>query len=330
MFALFFRYLNSVVWVLPLFFIHTAAQANLSPSPLIINGENAAANEYPFHARLVYKYSSSQGIDTCGATLLTNYFVLTAAHCLVKEDNTPYSPSNFGIIVRDFSVKNKYEADEIKAIRSFHIHPNYQGNKNKDNYLTNDIAIIELAQPLLDEVEFMPLDTLTQNQEYDMISEVTIIGLGYTSDTQKTPSVLQQATVNLLSQQACQQHLLQNTATTNYPYLCIDTQLSNVCNGDSGGSLLYKTAQDQWQQIGLTSFGLVNSCENSPVSVFTKMSFHRDWINERLEAGPSHHLTLDSSSSGGSITYFHLILLSLGVLWRLISLTHGALFHFRH
>lgn len=49
----------------------------------IINGQLAAANQFPWHASVQGVLANGQP-TLCGGALISNAFVLTAAHCVLK------------------------------------------------------------------------------------------------------------------------------------------------------------------------------------------------------------------------------------------------------
>lgn len=52
-------------------------------APRIINGQLAATNQFPWHVSIQGNLTNGQGM-LCGGALISNAFVLTAAHCVVK------------------------------------------------------------------------------------------------------------------------------------------------------------------------------------------------------------------------------------------------------
>lgn len=62
-------------------------RAQTSLIPLIVNGKQPNITEFPWHATL-YRSQSSGGekIFICGATIISNDLLITAAHCVYDED----------------------------------------------------------------------------------------------------------------------------------------------------------------------------------------------------------------------------------------------------
>lgn len=56
----------------------SAEKENEIPSPIIV-GKIAKPGEFPYQALL--NITSSDGVSRCGGTLISKWFVLTAAHC---------------------------------------------------------------------------------------------------------------------------------------------------------------------------------------------------------------------------------------------------------
>lgn len=103
----------------------------------VVGGRPADPDEWPWLAALIRKGNPGHG-QYCGATLISDTHVLTAAHCVDqfrKED----------ILVRlgeyDFNQTGE-TGDETFSVAAMKLHENYDSVRNE-----NDIAVIRLDRP---------------------------------------------------------------------------------------------------------------------------------------------------------------------------------------
>ncbi|XP_013139666.1 PREDICTED: venom serine protease 34-like [Papilio polytes] len=100
----------------------------------IVGGSPAAANRYPWMARIVY-----DGQFHCGASLLTKDYVLTAAHCVRKLKR-----SKIRVILGDHDQTITSESAAImRAVNTIVRHRSFDA----DSY-NNDIALLKLRKPV--------------------------------------------------------------------------------------------------------------------------------------------------------------------------------------
>ncbi|XP_021693939.1 serine protease persephone [Aedes aegypti] len=105
----------------------------------IIEGKEADEGEIPFIAALGYSsLDPAKEYDfRCGASWIAKKFLLTAAHCVRKNDRPVVA--RIGTINLDETDRTRFQDSEVKEI---YLHPKYTP---KSKY--NDIALIELATP---------------------------------------------------------------------------------------------------------------------------------------------------------------------------------------
>lgn len=95
----------------------------------IIGGELAAANTWPWAVSLYYHNNFR-----CGAAIIAESWVLTAAHCVEDLNLTALSVSAGSQEIYDFK--------QYRRVVSYKIHPNY----NPDT-VENDIALLNIQYP---------------------------------------------------------------------------------------------------------------------------------------------------------------------------------------
>jgi trypsin len=160
----------------------------------IMNGENAIEASWSMFVSL-RTLNSSQHI--CGGTLLSNLYVLTAAHCV--QSFSLVNPSDLTIVA---GITNQLDPDRhIRHVHLIYIHPNFT---NQSNTFVNDIAILELGYRLL--IDSNPVLTRTcvpsinssiLNNQYPLNgTQLVVIGWGTTEHEQYVePDILQQTEV---------------------------------------------------------------------------------------------------------------------------------------
>ena len=104
----------------------------------IVGGETALEHSWSMIASLRVRYDEERHI--CGASIVSDSYVLTAAHCLPKYSTGP---------VRGLSIStgmtNLFDSNQIRrTVDRIYIHPNY----SQTNEYLNDIALLHLNQSL--------------------------------------------------------------------------------------------------------------------------------------------------------------------------------------
>ncbi|MCG9750175.1 serine protease [Vibrio brasiliensis] len=306
-------------------------------TPYVVNGSDISATKYPSFTSLMYDridYDRVYGTSPyCGATLLTEYYVLTAAHCIYGSTNKQLFTSVVPQLQNESDFP--YSVTQRVMVSEYYYPDNYNSST-----LANDIAILKLADRITAVTDYAILaDSMVDEPEYRGASSgdpFYAVGHGNTQSGRDDTNELQETQLSYVANASCNIFGVDISAN-----LCMDGAatvdgLDNAtCQGDSGGPLFWNDGAD-YKQVGITSFGPLTCGDPTKAanSVFTEVSDHRAWIASVLAGGETPKVTVTdaqrtaylssiSSSStsgdsggGGSIHWLGLLFLSGLAVWR--------------
>ncbi|XP_062131785.1 chymotrypsin-2-like isoform X2 [Drosophila sulfurigaster albostrigata] len=249
-------------------------QAQYSPSNRIINGENAVPKQFPYQVylegRINYDWKTS-----CGGVIISNRTVLTAAHCI--SDSIDALKIYFGTV----DITNIYETGQQRLIvkrKNIIVHPEYDPHE-----LRNDIALIRLPAEILFDEYIQPAKLPDPDKLYD--NEIGVAsGWGISDNSWYATNNLQYLNVTIFPYEDCKPlvHKYKGFHASFYPTsnICLKPSQGITCNGDSGGPLAIRNEDGTNTIVGLTSFGLEDTCEPNMPDIFTRVSSFLQWIKE--------------------------------------------------
>ncbi|XP_066935697.1 prostasin-like [Clytia hemisphaerica] len=103
-------------------------------NPRIVNGVDSKAGRWPWMTRLA---TTGYYLD-CGGTLISDRWVLSAAHCFTAADKDSLTAT-----LGDLTITQDEEGEQIRNVKQIIRHPQYN-----DNTLDNDYLLIELDSPV--------------------------------------------------------------------------------------------------------------------------------------------------------------------------------------
>ncbi|MFM8745694.1 MAG: trypsin-like serine protease [Aestuariivirga sp.] len=210
-------------------------------SPRIVGGTDASPGVHPFQVGLMNKrVADNFQSQFCGGTLVSEYHVVTAAHCV---DFIGVPRSQVQVLVGTQSLARRGGGNRINVSRIV-IHPGW--NPETSEY---DAAVLELATPVTG-IAFATLATMEPTTPGTLLR---VTGWGWLSLSGDSPSNLQQVDVPFVPtvSGACGS---QEDVTPRM--ICAGGEAGkDSCKGDSGGPLTINRGSGFTELVGIVSFG---------------------------------------------------------------------------
>ncbi|XP_072340280.1 serine protease 33-like [Scyliorhinus torazame] len=242
-------------------------------STRIVGGQDSEDGRWPWQVS-IHEIS----MHVCGGTLISNNWVLTAAHCVSKE-KIPLYILYFGRYQQQSVNSNEQHSKVLQIIR----HEDYVNEENG-----NDIALVNLMSPVVSSDFILPICLPRSDLEIPCGANCWITGWGHINEgvSLQSPGTLQEVEVNLIGRGTCSS-LMQigassSVTTITNKMLCagVPGGKKDACQGDSGGPLVYFD-NGAWMQVGIVSFGEGCGRANRP-GIYTDVAAFQSWITRRV------------------------------------------------
>lgn len=227
----------------------------------IIGGQLAQPGQFAYQAGL-YLYKANNEGSSCGGTLITNIWILSASHCtwnivraeviLGTTDMTQRPPGSF-----------RAWANYIQT------HPNYRPNSKK-----YDISLIRFP-PVQFSNTIRPVYIAVSNTNSYVGTNVIISGYGRIADNTNTNRLYYTYTT-IINLQVCSNFF--GSALVDNSMMCARTppqsnRPQSACRGDSGGPVFVQN----YGVVGIVSYG-PKSCVRREPEVYHRINNHRTFI----------------------------------------------------
>ncbi|KAM9718521.1 LOW QUALITY PROTEIN: vitamin K-dependent protein C [Menidia menidia] len=233
--------------------------------PWLIGGEVGRKGESPWQVVLL----NARGAFFCGGVLISESWVLTAAHCL--KNNV-----RFKVRLGDYEL-TRAEGTEVTlgVLRSF-VHPAYDSLA-----VDADIALLRLEAPAPPSRFVLPVCLpgrgLAERVLHRNGTVTVVTGWGRHAGG-RVSSALNVIKVPLVERAACRRQMAPHTLSDGVLCAGVLGRSLDACQGDSGGPMvaLYR---DTWFLLGLVSWG--EGCGRpDKLGVYTKVSSYQQWIRQ--------------------------------------------------
>lgn len=241
----------------------------------------ATPHAYPWAVAL-YKVYGRHSYFLCGASIISERYILTAAHC-VTSMNGETSPSDFKVKVGAHDLETSGRLMEVEQLI---VHEHYSPRQQND-----DIALLKLKSPLDFNGDLKITPICLPKPDISDIREVgtmtTLVGWGrhYQNDYM-TSSLLNVVQVPLSNQKQCKRtynNLIGSSSLFNWDNVvcaAYEDGGKDTCQGDSGGPMTLPN-DNIYQQIGIVSFGYGCAQKDYP-GVYTYVPHYLNWIGAHM------------------------------------------------
>ncbi|XP_036393237.1 transmembrane protease serine 4a isoform X1 [Megalops cyprinoides] len=233
----------------------------------IVGGTDTVIQDWPWQVSL-----QQSGQHTCGGSLVSTRWVVTAAHCF---SGSKKEVSRWRVVAGRTYMGSTGGMSVDKIIL------NGDYNAARNDY---DMAMMRLTQPFSVGDTRRPVCLPPQDLNLQNGDLMVVTGWGYLEEKGSVSPVLQKASVPLIDRTRC-------TSPTVYGSIITDRMLCagylegqvDACQGDSGGPLVYLSGR--WQLVGVVSWGVGCARKDRP-GVYSNVDSMLGWVHTVMEKNP--------------------------------------------
>uniref|UniRef100_A0A8C9PGB6 Peptidase S1 domain-containing protein n=1 Tax=Spermophilus dauricus TaxID=99837 RepID=A0A8C9PGB6_SPEDA len=240
----------------------------------IVGGQDSVDAQWPWVVSI-----QKNGTHHCAGSLLTNRWVVTAAHCF--KGYVWFSRASRWIVqLGELTLRQSFWS--LRAHRNRYrvkdiiVNPQARGK-------FHDIALLRLASSVTYSKYIQPICVLSSTFMFLHRSDCWVTGWGVIHENMvplPPPYRLREVQVTILNNSRCRElfELPFLRSSISFDMLCAGAENGSrdTCHGDSGGPLVCEL-EGLWYQIGIVSWGVGCGQPNRP-GVYTNVSLHFDWI----------------------------------------------------
>ncbi|XP_033308848.1 serine protease snake-like [Bombus bifarius] len=245
---------------------------------LIVGGTKAEPKEFPHMAAI--GFDTDDGIDwQCGGTLISERFVLTAAHCTYSM----YGGRARWVRLGDLNLER---TDDDARPQNYLIIERIKHNKYQSRFAYHDIALLKLEKDVEFNAWIRPSCLPYSLPDIGTDGKATASGWGRVDFLEDPSKDLLKVTINLIAQPVCNRSFVYESkfirGIVDEWQICAGEVGKDTCQGDSGGPLvIFNNDYDcMYSVIGITSIG--KPCGLSDPGIYTRVYHYISWIESKV------------------------------------------------
>ncbi|XP_067121395.1 clotting factor B-like [Centruroides vittatus] len=231
---------------------------------------------WPWMAQVFFRMPGRQDRFFCGGSVITSYYILSAAHCF-----------DFGLTTDYFVRVGSHIAGQGTRhdLLNIYQHENYRRGEFYD-----DIAVLEVTEEINLNGRVAPICLPSPRFYGDSLvgRDVTVAGWGLTSFAGFPSSILREVSVPVVPNSKCQNAYGRAILPTisrgiTEKMICagVDEGGKDSCQGDSGGPLVLEDG-GKWMLVGIVSFGY-KCAEPGYPGVYTRVVNYLRWLADNTD-----------------------------------------------
>ncbi|KAG8283301.1 serine-type endopeptidase activity protein [Homalodisca vitripennis] len=252
----------------------------------VVNGYPAELGTWPWMAALGYRSYRKTFVLDCGGSLVSDRYVVTAAHCVAKIINNPLYVVRLGDLDLDDTVADGASPIDVPIERAI-AYDNYNTTTH-----SGDIGLVKLKH----RVQYTTLIRPICLPESDTFGSSSLVGescdiAGWGRTAHKNPRAvvvthLQEARVDITDKNNCSNAYRRfHTTVIDDGVICAISPIGqDACQGDSGGPLMLTSlvgGSFNFYLLGVVSHGY-KCAEPGYPGIYSKVVFYMDWIKKNM------------------------------------------------
>ncbi|XP_021500468.1 brain-specific serine protease 4-like [Meriones unguiculatus] len=257
----------------------------------VVGGEDSTDAQWPWIVSIL-----KNGTHHCAGSLLTNRWVVTAAHCFRSSVDKPFL---FSILLGAWQLENPGPRSQKVGVAWVLPHPRYSQEGTRA-----DIALVRLEHSIKFSERILPICLPDSSVQLPPNTDCWIAGWGSIRDgvPLPRPQILQKLKVPIIDSELCKRLYWRGAGqeAITEDMLCAGYLEGerDACLGDSGGPLMCQV-DGAWLLTGIISWGEGCAERNRP-GVYTSLLAHRFWVQRIVQGVQLRGHLKDRGDTGSS------------------------------